>query len=72
MLKPKIKTAYASTYHRDGSVSAWDVYTQQWTRQVAFGAAQLASLGAKERDRILRHTAAARAALAADLRDADD
>jgi len=65
MLKPKIKTSYANTYHRDGSVSAWDVHTQQWTRQVAFSRAQLASFGVKERDRILRHTAATRAALAA-------
>ena len=65
-INPKIKANYASTYHRDGSVSAWDVHTQQWTRQVAFGDAQLASLNAQERDRVLRHTAAARAAMAAD------
>ena len=66
MLKPKIKTSYANTYHRDGSASIWDVYAQQWTRQVAFSGAQLASLNTQERDRVLRHTAAARAAMAAD------
>src|SRR5690606_30604254 len=23
---------YATTYHRDGTVTVWDVYAQQWTR----------------------------------------
>lgn len=46
-----------TTYHRDGSVTLWDVYQQQWVRSSAFSDEVYASLGAGERARVLRHTA---------------
>ena len=35
MMTPKIKEQCRPTYHRDGSVSYWDVYLQQWARRPA-------------------------------------
>lgn len=35
MSNPKIKTNYATTYHRDGTVSYWDCLQEQWQRQDA-------------------------------------
>jgi hypothetical protein len=46
---------YGATYHRDGTVTLWNVYTRQWERGRAFSDDVLASLSAKERARVLRH-----------------
>ncbi len=32
MKTPKIKPNQASTFHRDGTLSYWSVYRQQWVR----------------------------------------
>ena len=50
------KSAYGTTYHRDGTVTFWDVYLQQWRRSSQLSDRALATLGAGERDRALRHT----------------
>jgi hypothetical protein len=34
-MKPTIKPGGQNTYHRDGSVSYWDVYAQSWYRMSA-------------------------------------
>ncbi len=34
-MTPKIKEQCRPTYHRDGTVSYWDVYQQQWARRPA-------------------------------------
>ena len=31
-MTPSIKPNYKSTFHRDGTVSYWSVYKQQWVR----------------------------------------
>jgi hypothetical protein len=51
--------AYEIRYHRDGSVTFWDVYTQSWTRTDSPSDEQLASLSAAERKRVQRHTGSA-------------
>ena len=43
------------TLHRDGSVTLWDVYVQQWTRTDAPSDALYATLTSAERARIDRH-----------------
>ena len=53
----KVKTGYESTFHRDGTVTIWDVYQQTWKRGSKFSDQVLASLDATERERVIRHTA---------------
>jgi late competence protein required for DNA uptake (superfamily II DNA/RNA helicase) len=50
-------TTYRTTYHRDGTITVWDVYLQAWRRLAAtdVGDEILASLPASERARIARH-----------------
>jgi hypothetical protein len=50
------RNAYRTTYHRDGTVTVWDVHQQAWTRVRAdrIGDAVLASLSDAERRRISR------------------
>lgn len=50
------KGAYATTFHRDGSVTVWNVYTQGWQRRPASSVSDevLASLPANERTRVVR------------------
>jgi hypothetical protein len=45
---------YKTTYHRDGTVTLWDVYTQSWLRIVAgeISDRTLATLNDQERARI--------------------
>lgn len=43
--------------HRNGEVTLWDVYTQQWVRGSDPSDQLLASLDADERDRVLAHLA---------------
>lgn len=47
---------FRTTFHRDGSVTIWNVYTQQWMRTRAPGDRVLASLEPRERARVIRHT----------------
>jgi len=49
------KAPYATTFHRDGTVTVWDVYTQQWKRTYRPNNAILASLSEPERSRVLKH-----------------
>lgn len=46
---------YKTTYHRDGTVTIWDVYSQTWTRTARPGDDILASLSEPERARVMRH-----------------
>ena len=46
---------YGIRTHRDGSVTIWDVYAQQWVRTFSPGDAQLASLDPAARARVMRH-----------------
>ena len=49
------KIAYATRYHRDHTVTVWDVYTQSWDRTSSPSDAVLASLSEPERTRVMRH-----------------
>ncbi len=51
------KMDYGNTYHRDGTVTYWDVYRQAWTRVAAekISDESLATMGQPARDRIERH-----------------
>jgi len=50
----KMSSYYKTTYHRDGTVTVWDVYSQQWCRIDADQVSDqiLASLDETERRRI--------------------
>jgi hypothetical protein len=48
---------YATTYHRDRTVTVWDVYSQQWLRTSNPSDRVLASLSTSERDRVMLHCA---------------
>ena len=49
---------YRTTYHKDGTVTVWDVYQQQWCRRVAHLPDHvLASLDPAEREKVIRHLA---------------
>lgn len=51
-----MKDQFKTTFHRDGTITVWDVYTQSWWR-VSAGAIDdrtLATLNQKERARIAR------------------
>lgn len=54
---------YSTTFHRDATITVWDVYQQQWRRMSAvklYGEdAIMASLSQKERARIERMAAKA-------------
>lgn len=45
---------YRTTYHRDGTVTVWDVYQQQWVRMAARDVSDrmLSTFDASERARI--------------------
>lgn len=46
---------YRTTYHRDHTVTIWDVYQQRWLRTARPSDAVLASLSPSERERVMRH-----------------
>jgi hypothetical protein len=48
-------TTYRTKFHRDGSITVWNVYTQSWERTSRPSDRVLASLEPKERDRVRRH-----------------
>ncbi len=45
-----------TTYHRDGTVTVFNVYSQLWERLGSVPDRVLASLDDDERQRIIRHT----------------
>ncbi len=49
---------FRTTYHRDGTVTYWCVYTQTWQRSGRLSDSTLATLSSQERGRVLRHTGA--------------
>ena len=46
-----------TTYHRDHTVTVWDIYTQSYIRTSTPSAQLLASLSETERRRVQRHVA---------------
>ena len=46
---------FRTTYHRDGSVTIWDIYLQQWKRTAQPSDRVFESLSHKDRERIMRH-----------------
>lgn len=46
---------YRTTYHRDHTVTIWDVYCQEWIRTDHPSDSILASLTPQERERVIRH-----------------
>lgn len=58
-MTPTIKTGYRSTFHRDGTVSFWNVLEQRWERRHAahIPDAVLATLNDAERNAIARQAA---------------
>jgi hypothetical protein len=55
MTKPLIKPNVQPTKHRDGTVSYWSVYNQQWVRDelIHIPDQELAAMGAERRQKIL-------------------
>jgi hypothetical protein len=51
----KEKDPYGTTFHRDGTVTVWNVFTQTWLHTARPSSEVLASLPSRERDRVLRH-----------------
>ncbi len=51
-----IKSNYRTTFHRDGSVSFWNVYQQQWVREQASQVSDqdLASMSNSDRERVVK------------------
>ena len=49
------KKPYQTRYHRDGTVTIWDVYAQQWLRTSDPSDRVLASLSDAQRERVIRH-----------------
>ena len=50
-------TRLAPKCHRDGTVTYWSVYQQQWVRAPGVPARELAAMNERERARVQRHTA---------------
>lgn len=52
----KNRFPYATTFHRDGTVTVWNVYTQSWDMRTSNPSDRvLASLSTEERERVIRH-----------------
>jgi len=54
-MKRIFDTSYKTKFHRDGTVTIWDVYQQVWRRTAAPSDHVLASLPKKDRDRAIKH-----------------
>jgi len=56
-MKTQTKTAdpYKTTFHRDGSITVWNVFTQTWHRTSRPSDRLLATLEEAERRRVVRH-----------------
>jgi len=60
-LKPATGTehpmnAFKTRFHRDATITLWDVHTQSWERTGSPSDAQLAAMPAADRERAIRHT----------------
>ena len=51
--RPK-KGRYSATFHRDGTVTYWSVYLQQWVRSSSISDEEIVAQG-DDRARIIRH-----------------
>lgn len=52
----KHKSPYATRFHRDGTVTVWNVYTQSWDMRTGSPSDRvLASLPTEERERVIKH-----------------
>lgn len=49
------KTGFETKFHRDHTVTVWDVYAQSWTRTARPADHVLASLETNERTRVMKH-----------------
>jgi len=49
-------STFRTKFHRDGSITLWDVYTQAWERTSRPSDRQLAAMPEGERERAIRHT----------------
>jgi len=54
-MKSTSNGAYRTTYHRDHTVTVWDVYTQGWVRTSRPSDRILASMSGGERERVKKH-----------------
>ena len=54
--RPK-KGPFDSTFHRDGSVTVWDVCVQGWVRTQQPPDRLLSTLSPEEREKVIAHTA---------------
>lgn len=64
--RPTPNRLYASTFHRDGTISYWSVYEQRWCRSAQLPGAELAAMSEQERERVRKHLLTARARLSAE------
>jgi len=55
MTRTNRPTTGRTTYHRDHTVTVWDCLRSEWTRGANPAPELLATIGADERARILRH-----------------
>lgn len=55
---------FRTKFHRDRTVTIWNVYTQSWERTARPSADMLATLSHKERERVIRHCGLAQSGLA--------
>jgi hypothetical protein len=53
--KQAMSKPYQTKLHRDGSVTIWNVYRQQWQRTSEPSDSVLASLSVKECERVIKH-----------------
>ena len=54
--KERPMSTFRTKFHRDGSITLWDVYTQAWERTSRPSDRQLAAMPEGERERAIRHT----------------
>lgn len=55
MKTKSVKTGFETTFHRDGSVTVWDVYAQEWRRTRRPDDEVLATLETDDRAKVMRH-----------------
>lgn len=50
-----MKSNFSPTFHRDNTITIWDVHTQQWVRTSTPTKAQMCSMDYALRERTVRH-----------------